>query len=57
MIMTKFGVTEGLRDPDEDIIVIHLGHLSEERYKAVADSVIAFMNKRWPDVKNVGINN
>ena len=55
--MAKFGVTDGLRDPDEDIIVIHLGHLSEERYKAVADSVIAFMNKRWPDIKNVGINN
>lgn len=36
--------------PDEDIIVIHLGRtLSELEYKAVLDSVIAFMNKRWPN--------
>ena len=34
----------------EDTIVIHLGRvLSDEEYKAVVDSVVAFMNKRWPD--------
>lgn len=35
---------------DEDIIVIHLGcTLSDLEYKAVLDSIIAFMNKRWPN--------
>lgn len=34
---------------DEDIIVIHLGKvLTEEQYQEVVNSVIAFMNKRWP---------
>lgn len=30
--------------PDEDVIVIHLGRTLSE-----LDSVIAFMNKRWPN--------
>ena len=36
---------------DEDIITIHLGKvLSEEQYNDIVQSVIAFMNKRWPDL-------
>ena len=47
--MAAFEKTNG-PGPDEDIIVIHLGRtLSELEYKAVLDSVIAFMNKRWPN--------
>ena len=47
--MAHFEKTDG-PGPDEDIIVIHLGRtLSELEYKAVLDSVIAFMNKRWPN--------
>lgn len=37
---------------DEDTIVIHLGRvLSEPEYNAVVDSIVAFMNTRWPDYK------
>lgn len=36
---------------DEDIITIHLGRvLSEEQYEEVTQSIIAFMNARWPDL-------
>ena len=55
--MAKFGQTNGPEDPDEDIIVLHLGHLSEEQYQKVVESVIAFMNQRWPNVKQLGIDN
>lgn len=35
---------------DEDTIVIHLGKvLSEEEYRAVVSSMIAFLNKRYPN--------
>ena len=51
----KFGVTDG-PESDEDIIVIHLGHLSEAEYDAVVKSVIAFMNTRWPNIRNLGID-
>ena len=34
---------------DEDIITIHLGKvLTEEQYNEVVQSIIAFMDKRWP---------
>ena len=55
--MAEFGRTSGPQDPDEDIIVIHLGHLSDERYNRVVESVVAFMNNRWPDVTLMGIDN
>jgi len=43
---------------DEDIITIHLGKiLSEEQYQEVVDSVIAFMNKRWPTLSNNRFSN
>lgn len=36
---------------DEDIITIHLGKvLSDEEYKAVVDSILAFMERRWPNM-------
>ena len=35
---------------DEDIITIHLGRvLSEGQYNEVVASVVAFMERRWPD--------
>lgn len=43
---------------DEDIITIHLGKiLSEEQYQEVVDSVLAFMNKRWPTLSNNRFSN
>jgi hypothetical protein len=54
--MAGFGRTDGPQNADEDVIVLHLGHLSEERYNKVVESVIAFMNTRWPDLTNVGID-
>ena len=43
--------------PDEDIIVIHLGRvLPDAAYNAVVQSIIAFMNKRWPNVCQIGID-
>ena len=54
--MSKFGQTDGPEDPTEDVIVIHLGHLSEEQYSRVVDSVIAFMNSRWPNIAKIGID-
>lgn len=36
-------------EEDSDVIVIELGKvLTEEQYQEVVDSVIAFMNVRWP---------
>ena len=56
--MAGFGKTDGPADPDEDIIVIHLGRqLTDEQFERVQQSVIAFMNARWPDVAHVGIDN
>lgn len=41
-------------EEDEDIIIIHLGKiLTEEQYDEVVQSILAFMDKRWPDL---GIN-
>ena len=50
--MAGFGQTDGPADPNEDVIVIHLGRLlSDAEYKAVVDSIVKFMNKRYPDGK------
>lgn len=54
--MAGFGKTKGPSDPTEDIIVLHLGHLTDEQYRRVQESVIAFMNARWPNVKHLGID-
>ncbi len=54
--MAVFNKTDGPTDPDEDIIVIHLGHLSDAQYEAVQESIIAFMNARWPNLSNIGID-
>lgn len=51
--MGAFGQTDGM-EPNEDVIVIHLGHLSESEYDTVLKSVIAFMNTRWPNVAQIG---
>lgn len=55
--MAGFGFTEGPIDQDEDIIVIHLGHISQAQYDAVTKSIIEFMNKRWPNINTLGIDN
>lgn len=54
--MVGFSKTSGLQDPDEDIIVIHLGHLTDEQFEQVQQSIIAFMNARWPNIANIGID-
>lgn len=54
--MAGFGKTDGPRDPDEDVIVIHLGHLSDEQFERIQQSIIAFMNTRWPNPSNIGID-
>ena len=54
--MAGFGKTDGPQAPDEDIIVIHLGHLSDEQYDRVVESVTAFMNARWPNMAKIGID-
>lgn len=37
---------------EEDIITIHLGRvLTEQQYNEVVNSVISFMNKRWPEFR------
>ena len=44
-------------DPGEDVIIIHLGRtLSVEQFERVQRSVMAFMNARWPDIGNIGID-
>ena len=56
--MAGFGKTAGPADPDEDVIIIHLGrNLTDEQFERVQQSVIAFMNARWPNVANIGIDN
>lgn len=54
--MAGFGKTDGPQDPDEDAIVIHLGRLSDEQFEQVSQSIIAFMNTRWPNPSNIGID-
>lgn len=55
--MAGFGKTDVPQDPGEDVIVIHLGHLTDEQYNRVVESITAFMNARWPNVAHVGIDN
>ena len=41
-----------------DVIIIHLGvELSEEKYNEVVQSIIAFMNTRWPEFSNNRFSN
>ena len=54
--MAGFSKTDGPTDPNEDVIVIHLGHLTDEQFERVQRSVIAFMNARWPNIANIGID-
>ena len=55
--MAGFGKTDGPADPNEDVIIIHLGQsLTDEQFERVLRSVIAFMNARWPDVARIGID-
>lgn len=54
--MVRFGKTEDF-DTDEDVIVIHVGHLTDEQYNRVVDSLVAFMNARWPNLSKIGIDN
>lgn len=55
--MAGFGKTDGLQDPNEDVIIIHLGRLTDEQFERVQKSIIAFMNARWPNIAHVGIDN
>ncbi len=56
--MAGFGKMSGPGDPNGDIIVIHLGKsLTDEQFERVQNSVIAFMNARWPNVADIGIDN
>lgn len=55
--MAGFGKTDGPQDLGEDVIVIHLGHLSDEQYNRIVDSITAFMNARWPNIAHMGIDN
>jgi len=54
--MAGFGKTDGPQDPNEDVIIIHLGHLTDAQFEAVQKSVIAFMNARWPNLSKIGID-
>lgn len=53
--MAGFSKTDGPTDPNEDVITIHLGRvLSQDEYEAVLQSIVAFMNMRWPNLLQVG---
>ena len=44
-------------EKEEDIITIHLGKiLTQEQYDKVVESVIEFMNRRWPNCQ-IGVDN
>ena len=54
--MAVFNTTDG-PETNEDVIIIHLGRsLTEEQFERVQQSVIAFMNARWPDIARIGID-
>lgn len=55
--MAGFSKTNGPADRDEDVIIIHLGHLTDEQFERVQQSIIAFMNARWPNIAHIGIDN
>ena len=53
--MAGFEKTVGPQDPNEDVIIIHLGRsLTNEQFERVQQSIIAFMNTRWPNPSNIG---
>lgn len=54
--MAGFSKTDGPADPNEDVIVIHLGHLTDEQYNRVVESIMAFMDTRWPNIAHIGID-
>lgn len=42
---------------DEDIIIIHCGRvLTDAEYNNVQQSIVAFLNARWPNMANIGID-
>jgi hypothetical protein len=46
-----------MKEDDEDIIIIHLGReLKDEELQLVADSIAAFMSKRFPFLTNSTLN-
>lgn len=50
--MSKFDRIDNPEEQEGDRIVICLGQtLTEEQLQSVADSIAAFMNKRWPNLK------
>lgn len=56
--MAGFSKIDGPADPNEDVIIIRLGRsLTDEQFERVQQSIIAFMNARWPDIAHVGIDN
>ena len=54
--MGQFDIIDG-PVADDDKIVIHLGHLTQAQYDKVVESVIAFMNQRWPNLMQLGVDN
>ena len=54
--MAGFSKTDGPQDPGEDVIIIHLGHLTDEQYNRVVESIMAFMNARGPNIAHIGID-
>lgn len=55
--MAGFSKTDEPTDPNEDVIIIHLGRsLTNEQFERVQQSVIAFMNARWPNFERIGID-
>lgn len=55
--MGGFCKTIGPSDPNDDVIIIHLvRNLTDEQFERVQNSIIAFMNARWPNVGNIGID-
>ena len=56
--MSRFGkINPGEVREDDDVIVIHLGKVSDEQFQRVQESIIAFMNMRWPNIGKIGIDN
>ena len=50
-------MAEEKKPTEEDVITIHLGKvLPDDEYNKVVQSIIAFMNQRWPNCK-IGIDN
>lgn len=58
--MSKYIKAEKLEDirDDGDVVVIHLGKvLPEDKYNDVVQSIVAFMNARWPEFTNNRFSN